>query len=284
MKEKFILVSGTASLSSSPHKLDRAIEFIRCLVDEILRREGGLVLLAGDELRTQNLEGRPHIFDWIMLREIAKYIENTTEQPRKCVRFIMSDQSTRSQMNDENFRLLSSLEQKNVLEIRRIPREEFTGGRYRQLEVQLSDAMVAVGGGKGTYSCGKDMITAGKPVLPMDIDIGAFSEDGEGALLLHKEFMQTPVDFFPTTHETIIDRIDILSLNRELPLPSIVAQRAAALLASELESSGLKQSSNNEPLLNRLDRLMKKIIASWFGLTKIIESLKNLLNFLLNVL
>ena len=92
--------------------------------------------------------------------------------------------------------------------MKRIRREDFTGGRYREAQVQCADGMVALGGGKGTYACGKDMSDLGKPVLPMDLDIGAFSEDGKGALDLHREFVDSPGRFFPKTHATVAGRIE----------------------------------------------------------------------------
>ncbi len=60
--------------------------------------------------------------------------------------------------------------------------------------------MVAIGGGKGTYICGMDVLSAGKPVLPVDLNIRAFSGDGDGAILLHRELMDDPPRFFPGIH------------------------------------------------------------------------------------
>ena len=52
MKGKFILISGSASNSCPESKLDRATDFVRCFVGEVLRREGGLVVLASDDSAT----------------------------------------------------------------------------------------------------------------------------------------------------------------------------------------------------------------------------------------
>ena len=52
MKDKFILISGSASNSCPEAKLDRAIDFVRCFVGEVLRRGGGLVILASDDSAT----------------------------------------------------------------------------------------------------------------------------------------------------------------------------------------------------------------------------------------
>ena len=163
MKGKFILISGSASDSCTDTKLDLAVEFAEHLVGEILWRGGGLVILASDDSATLDSRGVPRIFDWVVLREVERYVESTTAGPRKCARVVMADHVVASRLSEGNLRTLSNLQQRGVVEVERIRREEYTGGRYRELQVELADAMVAIGGGKGTYICGMDMLAAGKP-------------------------------------------------------------------------------------------------------------------------
>ena len=151
-----------------------------------------------------------------MLREVERYVESTTEGPRKCARIVMPDHVVESRLSDDNLRTLSNLQQRGVVEVERIRREEYTGGRYRELQVKLADGMVAIGGGKGTYICGTDMLAAGKPVLPIDLNPGSFPADGDGAILLHRELMDDPARFFPGNHERVMDRLDTLTLEREI--------------------------------------------------------------------
>ena len=275
MKGNFILIYGSASRSCPVDKLDRAIDFVQCFIAEVLRRGGGVVVLGTDESVTVASHGRPHIFDWIALREVEHYVENTAEGPRVCARLAMSDQSVETQLDDQNLRTLSNLEQRGALEVERIRREEYTGGKYRQLEIELADAMLAVGGGKGTYICGTDMLDVGKPVLPIDLKIGASSEDGEGAALLHKELMEDPARFFPYTHVEITDKIDTLSLDREVHQPSVVAQRAVELLSLELAQSKPTPRSGIRRFLGLVDKVVGKVV-TWVGLVRAIDFFKGL--------
>ena len=196
MKGKFILIYGSASRSCPVDKLDRAIDLVQCFIAEVLRRGGGVVVLGADESATVDSHGRPRIFDWIVLRGVEQYVESTSEDPRVCARLVMSDQAVETKLDDQNLQTLSNLEQRGALEVERIRREKYTGEKYRQLEIKLADAMLAVGGGKGTYICGADMLDVGKPVLPIDLKIGASVDDGEGAVLLHRELMNDPARFF----------------------------------------------------------------------------------------
>ena len=280
MKDKFILISRSASESCPEAKLDRAIEFVERLVGEILRRGGGLVILASDDSATLDSRGIPRVFAWVALRELQRYVETTASGPKISARVVMPDHAVGSKLSDENLHTLAGLQQLGVVEVERIRREEYTGGRYRELQVELADAMVAVGGGKGTYICGTEMLAAGKPVLPIDLNIGAFSEDGDGALLLHRELMDYPARFFPGIHEPVTDRLDTLTLEREIHQVSAVAQRAAEFLDSELP---LEKFAPEEPaprsgirrIFSHAHNAVSKFV-TWIGLFRAIEFLRGL--------
>ena len=133
-------------------------------------------------------------------------------------------------MSESNQRTFNRLQQRGALEVHRVRQEVYTGGKYREIECKLADCMLGLGGGRGTYSVGHQMIALGKPVLPLDLDLGSFSEDGEGALLLHKEFQSKPEQFFPATYLSIANQIESLSLQAEGQSPVSVALRATEVL------------------------------------------------------
>lgn len=91
-----------------------------------------------------------------------------------------------TKFNDDNFGTLSKLAQRGMLEVERVRRDENTGSQYRQLEPQLPDATVAIGGGKDTYTSGTDMLEAGEPGLPLDLKTGDSSIEGDGVVLISR--------------------------------------------------------------------------------------------------
>ena len=236
MNSKFIMLSCSASLSCPGDKLDIAFQFVRGFTGEVLRRGGGLVVLAGDEESTKDEHGTPHVFDWLILREVENYAESTTEVPRPYARVVMSDEAPESQIEADNLRLLRDLEQRNVVELCLIRREVFTGGEYRKMMTERADAMLAIGGGKGTYSAGAEMISQGKPVLPLDLQLRSTAEDGDGAVTLHREMVSDPSRFFPNTHQDVTNRFGLFSLDREINAPEAVARVSAEMLARELDA------------------------------------------------
>ena len=63
MNGKFIMLSGSASFSCSADKLVIASWFVKSFTAEILRRGGGLVVLAGDEESIKDEQDVAHVFD-----------------------------------------------------------------------------------------------------------------------------------------------------------------------------------------------------------------------------
>ena len=72
-------------------------------------------------------------------------------------------EASESKIDDVNLDLLRLLEQRNVVERSLIRREMLTGGEYRQVMIDLPDAMLAVGGGKGTCTAGVVMTVLANP-------------------------------------------------------------------------------------------------------------------------
>ncbi len=237
MKDKFVLISGSAGYTCPEDKLGTAIEFLRCFTLEVITRGGGLVVLGSDEISTKDERGTPRIFDWVVLREVERYAKTTTESPRPYARVMMSDEALERKIDDANLRLLKSLEQRSAVELHHIQRERFTGGEYRKAQIEMADAMLGIGGGKGTYSAGTDMADLGKPVLPLDLRLVSVDGDTEGAVALHKEMMSSPSRFFSTTNRHVINRIGLISLNRGISEVGTAARVAVEMIEREFDAA-----------------------------------------------
>lgn len=279
MDGRFILVSGSANRSCNADKLDIATQFVRRFTEEALRRGGSLVVLADEEDSTRDEKGAPHIFDWVVLREVRRYAESAMENPRPYARIVMSDAAQDSKIDVANLKLLRDLEQRKVVERLHIPDGVFTGGKYRKQMIDTADAMLAIGGGKGTLSAGLDMTAQGKPVLPLDLRLGAISEDGDGAVALHKRMLTEVDKFFPRTHAQVNNRIGMLSLDRGINDPATVARVAADILENELRSS--MSASGRKRLKSKLTYLWQaaRSLPILSSVIKLLESAWRLLPF-----
>ncbi len=274
MQGKSVLVSGTASRSCSPDRLDRALGFVDGLTTAILSAGGGLVVLLGDEDQTLGIDGKPRIFDWVIMRSIESYAETSIAPSRTLAHVVMSDDAWERKMADRHRRTFTNLQQRGVLEVEYIRRELYTGGEYRHSEQEIADALVALGGGKGTYTVGNDMLDRGKPVLPLDLEIGAFSEDGEGALQLYRDLLVDPMSYFPNTHREVMNRIETLSLNQSDHDVVSVAQRAVEILGRELSGKAPDLEHDAKPFYGRVGDGIKKFL-TLVGIMRGVEFLKD---------
>ena len=155
----------------------------------------------------------------------------------------------------------------------------FTGGEYRKAMIEQADAFVAIGGGKGTYSAGTDMMAQGKAVLPLDLQLGSIVQDGDGAVALYREMIPAPARFFPNTHQEMRNRIGLLSLDRGINDAGAVARVSAEMLAREL--SAMLPSDQPTHIRQRLATVWQaaKALPVLASAIKILEWVRGLLPF-----
>lgn len=200
--------------------------------------------MGSDERATENEHGVPRIFDWVALREVENYASSTTNPQRRLVKVVMSDDAREKRLTTQNLVTLRNLEQREVVSVYYVPRQEFTGGAYRSEQMDAADALLAIGGGKGTYALGSEMAELGMPVLPLDLQIGSLSDDGEGALALHREMMDNPSRFFPNSHNDVVNKLSLVSLNSGINDVENAARAASELIYVELGSQSPKTAGN----------------------------------------
>ena len=137
--------------------------------------------------------------------------------------------------------------------------------------------MIALGGGKGTYASGRQMIRTCKPVLPVDLDIGALSEDGDGARLLHREMQKEPSEFFPHTHDQFATQIESLSLEGGVYEVGEVARRATEALAVELTMTGSNEGSGFKHLTSKMWKAAGSFLTA-IGVLRALDWLRQLVS------
>ena len=289
MKTGYILIAGSASVDCDGEQLARALRFIRNATTAILDTGNSVSVLATDEpTRTENGVEVPIAFDWEVLRTVDRYVQNRPggDEGRILVRAATGDDSETKRFNRQQRQLVRRLQDKKALKFHYIPEAVYSGGDYRNCLVDMSDGMIAIGGGKGTYIAGKMMLAEGKPVMPMDIRIGASREDGEGALKLLEEMKADSKQFLPTRHEIAKTRLSTLSLEGECPPVKRIANEVAAILKSELEAApnDAEDSESQNGGEKRARGLMGKIPTGAQIAAHLALAAKNALDFVKNLI
>ena len=116
------------------------------------------------------------------------------------------------------------------------------------------------------------------PCLPLDLQLASTAGDGGGAVALHREMATKPGRFFPDTHDDMVNRIGLLSLDRGINDAATVARVSVEMLAKELEAVSLPEQPTNAK--GRLAAAWKFVKALPFvaAAIKIFEWVKGLLN------
>ncbi|MDN7695053.1 5'-methylthioadenosine/S-adenosylhomocysteine nucleosidase [Burkholderia cenocepacia] len=229
-KPRYFLLAGSASRSAAPALLDRAHAFVREITKKVLEAGDGFVVYTAAE--PVNESNQPLIFDWTILREIDVCHPGESALPRVVI--VLAERHRRDSMNAEQRALIAKLSHRGLARVDVIPDEVVTGGNVGDAQAAHAVGMIALGGGKGVSDRAYKMMKLGLPIYPMDLKIGANSEDGEGALGLHRRFMSTPLSFLSHTGARAVSKTPALSLDEPVLQVAEIAAGVVAILEGEL--------------------------------------------------
>lgn len=233
LKNEFILIAGSISKKTSKTFVDRAHDFIRALTKSILNSNGGLVVyLAGEPL---NENGDPLTFDWTVVYEVEKLSVNYS--PVRQLKIVTSDLAMQEKMTEEKRKLVRRLQALNFAEIIYLEDDLVTGGNIGDEQVEIATAMIALGGGKGVSDRARKMSKRKLPILPFDLQLGGFCDDGQGALGLRGNLLRDPLSMFPFTGELVKKGLDVLSLQEPIYELDELAERSISIFQAEREAA-----------------------------------------------
>jgi hypothetical protein len=190
-----ILLAGSISNTTDNALIDRAHEFVDTFVKKVLDAGGGFVIYVSAE--PVNADSKPLLFDWTVAKAVDRLIPGDSSQVR--LKIVASQERLQSKANPEQRRLLGGMIARGVAELVPLDEEVLTGGNVGDEQIEHATAMVALGGGKGVLDRARKMAKKLLPVLPLDLQLGANSEDGTGALGVLKNFQTNPLTYMPNS-------------------------------------------------------------------------------------
>ena len=148
MQPKYVLIAGSAAQDCDGEKLAMATQFVAAVTQEILHTGNSLAVLASREPTRAEPDGPVSLtFDWTALRTIAQHLEDSSENSgRILARVVTGADSIRKRFSPENARLIQLLQAKGAIDVRHIEENLYYGGSYRELQSDLADALIVVGG------------------------------------------------------------------------------------------------------------------------------------------
>lgn len=242
LENEFILIAGSISKKTEKVSIDLAHDFTRALTKSVLAAKGGLVVyLAG--LPT-NEAGDALTFDWTVVYEAEKLLAGCT--PARQLKIVTSQSAMQEKMTPEQRMLIRRLSADGFAEIIYLEDDVITGGNIGDEQAEVATAMIALGGGKGVSDRARKMRKRKLPILPFDLRLGGFSEDGEGALGLHANLFKNPSEMFFFTGDQVKGRLDSMSLQEPLYSLDKLADLSVGLFQAEIEA---KEAARSPDLL-----------------------------------
>lgn len=224
-----ILLAGSISNATENSLIDRAHEFVYSLVEEVLNAGGGLVIYVAAE--PVNADNKPLLFDWTVAKAVDKQLPGESSQVR--LKIVASHERLQSKANPEQRKLLMGMIARGVAELVPLEEEVLTGGNVGDEQIEHATAMVALGGGKGVLDRARKMTKKSRPVLPLDLKLGANSEDGAGALGVLKNFQINPLNYMPNNGNKVVAVLPSLSLQEPVISLSDISKRIVKIFYEE---------------------------------------------------
>ena len=197
-----VQISGSASAKTDPSLIAYAHEVVRGLVKGVMDAGGGIVVGLGREPRPEGAaaDAPSLLFDWTALETAAEYITSGFNKwPTKygLPIVVATSEKAESEVPQNRRGLYDTLLKIGLLQIESIMPGSRAAAFLRQRQATFGDALVILGGGTGVEHSAGQYLQRHKPVIPLDLPLGASRDDGTGgALRLSKEARSAPTRFF----------------------------------------------------------------------------------------
>jgi hypothetical protein len=179
-----ITIAGSAAPAADSNLLGYAHSFVEQMT-VALAAEGALfsVGVGKEPTRAGDEKSTPTIFDWTALAVLAAGVKNgkvlSSSEQGKLVATITTDK-TASQIPPNRQEIWAGLIGADAVQIRSVEPGWTSGAIRRQIQADLGDILIAISGGEGVEHLAKEFALQGKPVIPLDLQLGSSTGDGTG--------------------------------------------------------------------------------------------------------
>jgi len=196
-----IQIAGSASPQTDPRLIQYAHEIVRHLVPNVLLTGGGIVASIGKEPRAPGsaADSPSLIFDWTTLEAAAACLRNDSllwPGDLGLPIILVSSEKSESEIPESRRSLYEFLLTSGKVRVESIMAGSRAAVFLRQRQAQFGDALVILGGGTGVEHSADLYMARRRPVLPLDLALGASRDDGTGGgLRLSKQSRAEPHRF-----------------------------------------------------------------------------------------
>lgn len=197
-----VQIAGSASGKTDPVLVGYAHQVVSGLVKDIMAAGGGIVVGIGKEPRPDGSapDAPSLVFDWTALETAAKCLKRgfpawPAESGLPIV--VASSEKAVAEIPDSRRPLYEELLRSGLVHVESIMAGSRAAVFLRQRQAIFGDALIILGGGTGVEHSADLYLSRRKPVVPLDLALGASRDDGTGgAPRLAQEARAEPARFF----------------------------------------------------------------------------------------
>lgn len=184
LENRRVHIAGSAHEDTSPELLTYAHELIALLTFRLAAEGATFVVGVGREPKTPASRGAiPIIFDWTVLESLRESIASgafaiSVDQVPLITTIATSE--TDRQIASDRRDIWDSLLASGLVQLLGSEMGWSSGAMRRISLADQGDILVIMSGGEGVEHLAQEYSFAGKPVIPLDLDIGSSSHDGNG--------------------------------------------------------------------------------------------------------
>jgi hypothetical protein len=228
-----VQIAGSASGKTDSALIGYAHQLVSNLVKGLMAAGAGIVVGIGREPRPDGSapDAPSLLFDWTALETAAECLKQgfPTWPPESGLPIVVaSSEKAVTEIPDNRRPLYEELLRSGLLHVESIMPGSRAAAFLRQRQAVFGDALVILGGGTGVEHLADLYLSRRKPVVPLDLALGASRDDGTGgAMRLAKEARAEPARFF---------RFSPAHANTEGAALAEIATRNGAASASDVAS------------------------------------------------
>lgn len=236
-----IHIAGSADEDSSEEKLRYAHELVGQLTITLASRGAGFLFQFGKE---PFAAGRGHgpstIFDWTVAESVTTAVKGglaMASGPNGRLVATIATSKTDHQIPPGRRELYAYLRESEAVALEFLEPGWCSGSLRRNRLSQLGDVLIAISGGEGVEHLAVEYARRGKPVIPLDLNLGSSGRDGSGgAARLFERALAAPTDFFRVNNgahaQDLLDR----TRTRDATTPIATVVSSIVDLIAALES------------------------------------------------
>lgn len=264
-----IHIAGSAARDTDHELLGYAHELIRELVRSLGREGATFALGVGREpLADPGDENSPAVtFDWTALSTLHDLLNDgriEAQGPEGRLISTVATDKTEGQVPESRRGTWQGLREADAVRLEYTKTGWTFGGVRREMQARQGDILIALSGGQGVEHLAQTYAMSGKPVIPLDLNLGSSTNDGSGgAAKLATETLARPERLLKTADmEAAADLLSRTSTrNGDTPVLEVVSAVERLILALEPPAAFyVRMLDESDPEFEHVERFFRHVV------------------------